>query len=133
MNVNYKNTMQVNTFQRSALNNETFIIDIIRAFHPDFNIGKSEFNIRPQYQWVVIYAKGIEIGISFEPKFHGDYHKLPAFEKVVKNDNFECWRFTDDSKKDLFMPNRDYLDSIFKQHKIEKPTAMELYKYYYQD
>lgn len=78
-------------------------------------------------------------------ELYGPGWKLDTFEKIHKNSAFKAWRFSDDSK---YLESAECLEKygtmtplevnpdvneILKKHNVPRPTAQEMFDYYYQD
>ena len=125
----------LNTFQKDVLNKPDFIKDIVQAFIPDFDLNK-KIKVYPKHDWIIIETNFIRIGIEFENCFIGMGHKLKDFKNCRKHSNFRVWEFADPFD-DYFefhkKPNKHHIKMIFNKHKIKKPTASEMYNFYYKN
>ena len=121
----------MNTFQKDVISKMDFIIALITAFEPYFD-SEEKIEITTKYDWVCIKTQWTEIGLKFDSCFNGTGWKLSDFQNCRKKFNFKSWRFGEDNNTKL-IPDKNYIKLIFDLYKIKKPTAKEMYKYYYED
>ena len=121
----------MNAFQKDVISKMDFVIALITAFEPSFD-KEEEIKISTKYDWVCIKTRWTEIGLNFDSCFTGTGWKLSDFKECRNEFNFRVWRFGEDRDTKL-IPDENYLKLIFEKYKIKKPTAREMYNYYYED
>jgi len=58
---------------------------------------------------------------------------LKDFQKCLSLDSFKIWGFVYSDDRELFNSKSLEINTLFKKLKVPKPTAKELFNYYYED
>lgn len=129
----------MNNFQKSLITNSDCVWEIVKLYHPDFN-NKNNIKASIKYDWVIISAKGVSIGIEFECHLMFGNKPLCLFQQELENNKFRSWRFTDDSKYQFQQENKtlevlysNLVNNILSNYNISKPTATQMFNYYHTD
>lgn len=129
--------MKLNDFQVSLAANKEACWEVVKLFHSTINDSKKDsLKITFKYDWVMLsVGTKVDIGIDFECTLRGEGWSINDFEKERKNNVFKAWRFKSDSlcEDDVDTEYMDSLNAILSKHLIKKPTAKQMYDYYYKD
>lgn len=101
---------------------------IVRLYHPDKKIKTNRVSCL--YDWIIITAPGISIGVEFNIPLSGQGWTIEKFQWVRDNASFRAWRFYDDFKVNTDNPSISEIMSTFN---VPKPTVKEMYKNYYKE
>jgi hypothetical protein len=152
----------MNSFQKHLLDkkNKHKVWEIIKFLHPtlvleDKYISKKEkersnienLHVYRNYNWVCIsgtlFSNGknykIDLAIKFDMRFKdgslilGPSQPMKSFDECYQCDNFRAWRFRTDSNYDELKLDKIDINPLLKKLKVDKPTAKEMYNYYYED
>jgi len=106
------------------------MLEIARLFHPGIDLSTIYMTFK--YDWACIRDKKghLDLALNFDHSFWGPRITLLQFQEHVRGDHWRMWRFVGDSKYDALHSKTPKFQSLLKG--IPKPTAQEMYDYYYE-
>lgn len=137
--------MSLNRFQKFLLQPEASLViaDVIKHFHPGYTpttaLNKvKKLVVYPKYDWIIIEQGDVNIGISYRVAVNGQLLMGPKqtineFIKAYDTSYFQAWRFINDRSYEPGGDNNHNMSALFIQHGVPKPTAQEMYDYYYKE
>lgn len=132
---NYQKFFMTNSPEAKAILDE-----ILTIAHPELTEKeRSRVKVRIQYDWVCFESHKVDIGLEFENYFMGSGYTIKDFEKAVDDGKFRIWRTVLDSKyesqdsNESYRTYRDKLTTAVRHilDKLPKPSAQQMFDYYY--
>lgn len=130
----------MNQLQKFFLQNpraSEILYKILGWLHPDLSEEeKAAVTIVTKYDWICFKSKKVDIGIEFNHGLWGPYATLKDFKRARHKKNFKIWRMVWDSKYDpnIYLDDELSIEALQVIMKgVPKPTAEEMFEYYYRD
>ena len=115
-----------------------FLWDLIMLFHPELKDRKekvfNQLKMSTKYNWVTLHAymgskSRIDLAFQFDIKLSGP-QPMEAFVEQETKDNWIAWQFIGGFPK---VDERIDINALATFYDLPKPTAKQMYNYYYKD